>query len=227
MDFSRYAIYYAPPQTAAWAILATDWLGWDMAAGAPARHPEAGGLNVADITERPRKYGLHGTIKPPFRLAPGTDPLALADRVQALCDRLAPVRMDGLAVARLGSFLALRPQGDTRALGHLAAACVEDLDGFRAPAPETELARRRGAGLSDRQERYLQRWGYPYVMEEFRFHITLSGRLNKSVLPQVETWLSRQLDPLLPRPFEIADLALVGEGPDGKFRLIHRYTLSG
>ncbi|HZD24872.1 MAG TPA: DUF1045 domain-containing protein, partial [Alphaproteobacteria bacterium] len=45
----------------------------------------------------------------------------------------------------------------------------------RAPPQAAELAKRRAAGLTPRQEDLLRRWGYPYVMEEFRFHITLTG----------------------------------------------------
>ena len=46
------------------------------------------------------------------------------------------------------------------------------------PAAPEELKKRRGAGLSSRQELMLTTWGYPYVMEEFRFHLTLTGRLS-------------------------------------------------
>ena len=228
-EFQRYAIYYAPPADAAWARFATGWLGWDMETGTEAPHPQVAGLPlpVGEITATPRKYGLHATIKPPFRLARGTTRAELEDACAALCDRLAPLRLDGLALARLGRFLALRPEGDTAALAALATRTVEALDGFRAPAPEAELARRRAAGLSPAQEENLMRWGYPYVMGEFRFHITLSGKLAKDDLSAVEEALARDLAPLLPAPFEIPDLALMGEAEDGRFHLIHRYTLSG
>lgn len=226
MEFSRYALYVAPPAEADWTRLATSWLGWDMETGTEAAAPDVPGINVAAITERPRKYGLHATIKPPFRLAPGQTPAALFDAAEALCARLAPVTLDGLAVEQLGGFLALRPVGDTTALEALAAACVDGLDAFRAPAPQDELERRRKAGLSPQQEAHLLRWGYPYVMDQFRFHITLSRRLRETDGP-VADWLQTHLQPLLPRPFHIPDMGLVGEGPDGRFRLIHRYTLSG
>lgn len=229
MNFQRYAIYYAPPAEAGWSRFATRWLGWDMESGTEAPHPQVSGLPlpVAEITATPRKYGLHATVKPPFRLAGGTSRAALEAACASFCATRAPLRLDGLALARLGRFLALRPMGDTAALSALAAATVEALDSFRAPAPEAELARRRAAGLSPAQEANLTRWGYPYVMEEFRFHITLSGKLGKDELGAVETALSRDLAPLLPTPFEITDLALMGEDDDGRFHLIHRYALSG
>lgn len=226
MEFSRYALYYAPPKDADWTDLCTSWLGWSMETGAEVTHPNAGGLDVAAITDRPRKYGLHGTIKPPFRLAQGTSRADLETAAEALCARLKPVTLDGLEVARLGRFLALRPMGDASPLADLAGACVEGLDAFRAPAPQAELDRRRKSGLTPAQEAHLLRWGYPYVMDQFRFHITLSGPLGDT-LDEVQSWLTNQLTPVLPRPFHIPDMALVGEGPDGRFRLLHRYTLSG
>ena len=64
-------------------------------------------------------------------------------------------------------------------------------------------------------------------MEEFRFHITLTGKLAKGDLPAVEDALARDLGPLLPAPFAIPDLALMGEDDTGRFHLIHRYALSG
>lgn len=227
MTFTRYAIYYAPPAAADWSRFATSWLGWDMEAGAAAPHPDIAGLDVAQITEVPRKYGLHATMKPPLRLAEGQTQATLEEACAALAARQQPVTLDGLQLARLGRFLALRPVGDETALNALASACVQELDPFRAPAPEAELERRRAAGLSPEQDENLTRWGYPYVLDQFRFHITLTGRLPKPQLPAVEDALTSHLLPLLPTPFEINDLALMGEAADGRFHLIHRYALCG
>jgi len=227
VTFTRYAIYFAPPQGAEWSRFGASWLGWDMETGEALPHPEVNGLDVAAITATPRKYGLHATMKPPMRLAKGC---SLAD-LEAACATLAatqaPVTLDGLQLARLGRFLALRPLGDESALNALAAACVRDLDAFRAPAPEAELARRRANGLSPEQDQNLVTWGYPYVLDQFRFHITLSGKLPKPELPSVEAALQAHLIPLLPTPFVIKDLALMGEDTEGRFHLIHRYALTG
>ena len=228
MIFKRFALYFAPSETADWARFCTRWLGWDMAAGATVPHPELTALPrpVPDITETPRKYGLHATIKPPFRLAEGHDRDGLEAACAAFCNALAPVRLDGLHLTRMGRFLALCPVGDQTALNVLAATCVRHLDRFRAPPTTAELDHRRAANLSPDQETNLTRWGYPYVMDAFRFHITLTGRLPKSELSVVETALSAELNPLLPAPFVIDQLALVGEDDKGRFHLIHRYALS-
>ncbi|MFW8633673.1 DUF1045 domain-containing protein [Cribrihabitans pelagius] len=226
MTFTRYAIYYVPPRAAEWCRFASAWLGWDLEAGEVLPHPEAAGLDVVELSATPRKYGLHATIKPPMKLAAGESLAALNDACAALAARQAPVTLDGLRLARMGRFLALRPASSEAALKALAAEWVKGLDRFRAPASEAEVARRRAAGLTPAQQENLTRWGYPYVLDQFRFHITLTGKLPKSGLPAVEAALEAQLLPLVPAPLVIRDLALVGEAPDGRFRLIHRYPLS-
>ncbi len=227
MTFTRYAIYFAPPAGAEWTKFATSWLGWDMETGTPVTHPVMGDINVAAVTDVPRKYGLHATLKPPFRLREGQTLYALHTACGSLASSQPLVMLDGLEIARLGRFLALRPLGETQALNTLANACVQELDGFREAASEDELTRRRAAGLSPDQDANLVQWGYPYVLDAFRFHITLSGKLDKPTLKATQDALQTHLAPLLPQPFRITDLALTGEAEDGRFHLIHRYALSG
>ncbi|WP_397543669.1 DUF1045 domain-containing protein [Roseovarius salis] len=227
MTFQRYAVYYTAPDGPL-ARFGADWLGWDIAAGCAVLRSEPGGLPVPldEITQAPAKYGFHATIKPPFRLAHGQTRDALAAAFGALCDGLAPVRLDGLELARLGAFLALRPRGETAPLDRLAADVVRTLDRFRAAPTEADLTRRRAAGLTPRQDELLAQWGYPYVMEEFRFHMTLTGRLPRAHRAQVRTVLERDLAPLLPAPFVLDALSLVGEATDGRFHLLHRHALA-
>lgn len=223
MSYSRFAIYYVPPPGPL-ADFGAAWLGWDITRGVDVSHPDLPGLH--DITMTPRKYGFHGTLKPPFRLKEGHVQGDLERATSELAASLAPGCCDGLELTLLGRFLALTPSGDTAPLRRVAAACIRDLDGLRAPASEAELARRRKTNLSPRQEELLMKWGYPYVMDEFRFHLTLSGRLPKDVLPQWAETLRCNL-PDLPAPFEIDQIALCGERADGQFELIHRYALAG
>lgn len=227
-QFSRYAIYYTPPNGAL-ATFGAQWLGWDIETGCAVPHPEIAGLPapISEITATPRKYGLHGTIKPPFRLAEGTTADGLKAAFSDLAAQLPAVSLDGLELTRLGGFLALTIRGDQTPLADLAGSVVQELDAFRARPSEAELERRRMANLSPRQEDLLMQWGYPYVMDEFRFHITLTGRLGKAHLAQVTDTLDASLTGLLPSPFSIPDLALMGEDAEGRFHLIHRYTLSG
>ena len=222
-DYTRYAIYYLPPEGPLQRFGA-EWLGWDVGRGAAVPQPDVTG--IAEITATPRKYGFHGTLKPPFRLAEGCGGDDLHAAVAAMVVDQPPVWLDALVPSALGHFLALKPKGETAALAAMAGRCVAELDAFRAPAPEAELARRRKAGLSARQEEMLLRWGYPYVFDDFRFHMTLSGRLPPDELTRVLAEVEARL-PALPEPYVIDQVALAGERSDGMFELIHRYTFTG
>jgi putative phosphonate metabolism protein len=226
MTYRRYAVYYTPPPGPLSAFGAC-WLGWDIAAGAPVPHAPDDYAALPRLTETPRRYGFHATIKPPFALAEGTDAAALTDAVAALAARLPSARADGLRLSRIGPFLALVPAGDTAEVDALAAAFVTGLDTFRAPQSEVDLARRRAAGLSPAQESHLIRWGYPYVLDEFRFHMTLSGALSDAEAEGMERVLEPLLAGLLPRPFTIADMTLAGEDADGRFHELSRHRLAG
>lgn len=225
MQFTRYAVYYTPPE-GAFSEFGAAWLGWDAARGAAVAHPDMAGLPVAEITETPRKYGLHATMKPPFRLAEGQDEAGLRDAFARFCAQARPVLLDGLTVTALGRFLALMPEGDTTALNALAARTVRAFESFRAPLSEAELARRRAGGLRPDEEARLLDWGYPHVMEGFRFHITLTGKRPKSELPALRDILAAQIMPLLLRPYPIDALSLMGEDAQGRFHLIARHVLT-
>ncbi|WP_116084632.1 DUF1045 domain-containing protein [Tropicimonas sp. IMCC34011] len=223
MSYTRFAVYYLPPEGDL-ATFGASWLGWDVAQACPAPQPAIAGL--AEVTAAPRKYGFHGTLKPPFRIADGLDAVALEKAVESVARTSAPARAGGLALTTLGGFLALTPVGDAAAIERLAASCVIELDAFRAPAGPDEIARRRSAGLTARQDALLTRWGYPYVLEEFHFHLTLTGRLPEN---KAEDWYreARARLPELPVPFMMEGIALAGERPDGRFELIRRFPLTG
>lgn len=227
MAFRRFAIFHVPPAEADWARFATRWLGWDMIAGSAVTHPDMSGLPVDRLTEAPRRYGLHATLKPPFRLARGKDRAGLEDAVAALAARQAPATIPALDLVRMGRFLALCPTGGAAPADRLAAACVRKTDLFHAPPDDAELACRRASGLSPRQQENLDHWGYPHVMDMFRFHITLTGRLPVGALAAAETALGERLVPLLPAPYILYDIALAGEDADGRFHLIRRFPLTG
>ncbi|MBA84241.1 DUF1045 domain-containing protein [Thalassobius sp. S69A] len=225
-EFRRYAIYYVP-EPGPLADFGASWLGWDLAKGAAVGHPDLADVDVAQVTQTPRKYGLHGTIKPPFRLAEGVEFAQFQTAARGLCKRTAPVRLEGLELTRLGGFLALTALGDLTELNALAGQTVTQLDAFRAPLNESELERRRKSRLTERQEALLTAWGYPYVQEEFRFHITLTGRMPRAEAAALRDRLLPLLSPLLPVPFEVQSLCLVGEDAAGMFHLIERLPLLG
>jgi putative phosphonate metabolism protein len=226
MPFVRYALYFTPP-AGAFANRGAAWLGWDSATGQPASPPALPNLPAPlhEITDTPRRYGLHATLAPPFRLAEGRTGAALQDAITRFCQAHAPVTLDGLEIAAMGRFLALVPTGSTPALDALAADAVRAVDTFRAPLDAAALARRRTAALTPDQDANLVRWGYPYVMSAFRFHITLTGKRPRSELPAIRQVIARHLMPAVPRPVRIDAVSLMGEDAQGRFHLIRRQRL--
>ncbi|MFE3835853.1 DUF1045 domain-containing protein [Pseudogemmobacter sonorensis] len=228
-QMKRFAVYYAP-EKGAFEARASAWLGWDTGAGRPLAQPDLGlpgGTGAAEITRDPGRYGFHGTIRAPFRLAEGSTPAALKAALEDLARRLPPVTLPGLRLVALDGFLALIPEGDPAALQALAARVVEETNPFRAALTADETARRRPERLTPRQRALLDLWGYPFVMEEFRFHLTLTDRLDPAQADEVARILAAHFAPVLPRPFTIDSLCLFGEAEDGRFHLLHRFSLHG
>jgi putative phosphonate metabolism protein len=226
----RCAIYWAPPAASPLARFGARWLGRDAETGAPLAPDPAWGdpAWLAAVTAEPRHYGLHATLKPPFRLAEGRAGAALVDALERFAARRAPVLGPPLVLRRLGRFLALVPDGPAPAVEALAAQVVERFDDFRAPPDNAELARRRAHRLGPAHEANLARWGYPYVMAEFRFHVTVSGALDPATLDRLERVLAPLVAPFAAAPLALAELALF-EQSDGAapFRLTRRFALAG
>jgi putative phosphonate metabolism protein len=185
------ALYWAPEQDDPLHGRGSAWLGRDAATGAALAQPAVDGVDLAALTADPCGYGLHATLKPPFRPARGYDAL-LADAT-AFAAATAAFDLPPLAVQDLDGFLALRETAPCSALHAFADACVTTLDAHRAPPTEAEIARRRPDRLSEAQRALLMRWGYPHVFDEWRFHVTLTRRLSPgekaAVLPAVTAFL--------------------------------------
>ena len=227
----RYAVYFSPRADHPLAEVGNRWLGWDAETGSEPERLPLDGKDAAfldRVTEAPRRYGFHATLKPPFRLVEGETYEALVRDMRALADRTAIVDIGLLRLSAIGSFLALVPAAAPPALADLARDCVVSLDRFRAPPDAQELARRRRTALTPRQEAYLTAWGYPYVMEEFRFHMTLSGSLDEETLSSLRPVLDPVVSPALAEPVLIEDLCLFGDPGNGTgFRIVDRFSLTG
>jgi putative phosphonate metabolism protein len=222
----RLALYWAPPVEDPLHALGSRWLGRDAETGATLAQPSLPGLDIAALTADPRGYGLHATLKPPFRLT-GSYAAARAAAMD-LAARTPPFALPPLAVRDLKGFLALRETAPCPALHAFADACVEALDAHRAPPTEEELARRKRASLSPTQLALLDRWGYPYVFGEFFFHVTLTRRLTPEerdvVLPAVTEFLGEA--PAQPR--RVTQLCLFTQAaPGAPFLIAERLPLLG
>ncbi len=176
----RYGLYFAPAPDSPWWEAGCHWLGRDPARAIRCPQPALAGVSpsmLEKLTADARRYGFHATLKAPFRLAGGFSESHLALMAQSFADVQHPIPLERVQVCLSDDYLTLRPAAPLSALGALAMRCVSYFDTLRAAAAPAELAHRRCVGLSARQEALLQRWGYPYVEEEFRFHMTLSDSL--------------------------------------------------
>ncbi|WP_322092685.1 DUF1045 domain-containing protein [Paraburkholderia bannensis] len=180
---TRFALYFAPPRESAWWRAGCAWLGRDPESGATLAPPQPAELErpLASLTVAPARYGWHGTLVPPFRLADGVTPQALAAATQAWAARLARFEVAARA-ATIGRFVAVCAADDAgaQALQDLAADALRTLGSLRARQTPAELAKRLDAPLTPRQRDYVETWGYPYVFDEFRFHMTLSDSLDNA-----------------------------------------------
>jgi putative phosphonate metabolism protein len=179
-DAPRYAIYYAPAPASELDRFGAHLLGYDAFNGDAL--PFADGIEQAlpdwrDITQDPRKYGFHATLKAPMWLADGKSEAELVAACAEFAAMPRPIPMIKPVVSAIGDFIAITPSQRSPQLEQLAADAVEHFDSLRAPLTPEDRARRNPERLTRRQRDYLDRWGYPYVMEEFRFHMTLTGRL--------------------------------------------------
>lgn len=230
-SFARYAIYYAPEPGSPLAQFGRTWLGYDGETGAAVADRQDYGLGpefVARITATPRRYGLHGTLRAPFRLAPGVQTHELVDALMAFAATRPAVSVGEVGLSRLGRFLALTPLGRTQDIDRLHTQCVFAFERFRAPLSARERERRLAQGLSANQRLLLQQWGYPFVLSEYRFHITLTGPLSAHEAERITPVLIPALKDLQGEKLQIGAICLFAEPSDGTaFRLVARVPLAG
>jgi putative phosphonate metabolism protein len=176
---ARYAIYYTPPAADPLTRRASAWLGRDAFSGASLERPELAGLEGLDLdvlTRDPSSYGFHATLKAPFELAAATNEAELMAFAEGFAARRIGFEAE-IAPAALGRFLAFRLAAPSPQMQALEGACVREFDPFRAPLSEADIARRRRAPLTAEQDARMLAWGYPYVFDDFRFHMTLTGSI--------------------------------------------------
>ncbi|MES2038773.1 MAG: DUF1045 domain-containing protein [Pseudomonadota bacterium] len=224
---TRYALYFAPD--GAWWQQGSNWLGRDAASGQLLPQPAIAGLDAGlqrQLTSDARRYGFHATLKAPFHLADSWPEADLHQALQEFCAQQTHIQIHAPQVQWMGKFLALRPTGDQAALNDFAFNCVRHFDQFRTPMGEAELARRQKIPLSPRQNELLLEWGYPYTAEEFRFHMTLTDRLDAGAVADSLHDVAVQYF-TLSEPLIIDGIALFVEHQAGAdFELLERFLFS-
>lgn len=226
---ARYAIYFAPaPESPLWEF-GSAVLGYDAATGEPRPPLAPEGVEPdawTSITAQPRRYGFHATLKAPFGLAEGAREDDLIEAGHAFARKRRAFELPRLEVGAVATFAALIAVDRPEALDALAAACVEAFEPFRAAPSAEERARRLEEPLTPRQRDHLERWGYPYVFEDFHFHMTLTGSLPPVAVQLVVDGLAALYADHVGAARTRVDAATlyVEEDPARGFRIVDRFV---
>jgi putative phosphonate metabolism protein len=225
----RYAIYFVPAADSALYRFGAALLGYDVYTGDDAEFPPELPMEHAawrDLTGEPRRYGFHATLKAPFHLAKQAGEGELVEEFRRFARSIEAVPAFGPMVAVLQGFVAIIPSAANPAIDRLAMACVTAFDRFRAPLSAQDRSRRL-PGLTERQVENLDRWGYPYVLDDFRLHLTLTGRLGADRQAAVLSFLrGRFATAYGSRPVPIDRLALLRQdAPDARLVVIRHATI--
>jgi putative phosphonate metabolism protein len=229
MAYPRYAIYFAPEPNSDLDRFGVELLGYDATTGEDIAFPD-GILQLApdwrELTRDPRKYGFHATLKAPLSLAPGKTEADLLTACEAFARTPRPIPVISPVVGSISGFIAVVPAEPSDELERLAADCVSEFDSFRAPLIAEDRARRNPSMLTPRQREHLDRWGYPYVMHDFRFHMTLTGRLPLERHGPILTMLKDRFSELDLKTLAVDRIALFRQDDaDSRFRIAGAYVL--
>jgi Protein of unknown function (DUF1045) len=233
MGHSRYAVYLTPPLGSDLWKFGCDVIGRDPTTGedlegfAPEGHsPDS----WRKLTDEPRRYGFHATLAAPFRLRADLDVLDLVDAVAAFAGADKPFDAGELHVGKIATadgraFVALKPVGPAEQLHAFEEKAVRRLDALRAPMTDAERRKRDVARLTPLQRYYLDVWGYPYVLSEFRPHFTLTNALVDA--EPVEKALGWDFQMRVGSPkLRVETLTLFGEREsDGVFEILREFPL--
>lgn len=215
MSKARYAVYYVPPNDSELAAFGRQWLGMDIETGNPVPQTVVDGIEperLHQLTESPRLYGFHGTLKPPFYLAPRTTLNGLLSAARTFAKSVKPIEIPALELAVIGKFLALTSTVSSAELEALASECVRTLEVYRTRLTPQQMAQYRQNKLTVHQEQMLEHWGYPYVLEEFRFHISLTNRIDDDEeRAKIQHTVRRLCRPLLGKTVPVSEIVVCGQ----------------
>jgi putative phosphonate metabolism protein len=227
--FPRYAIYFVAAPGSDLDRFGAQLLGYDAFSGEELPFPDG----VADftpdwreLTRDPRKYGFHATLKAPLALAQGRSETALIAACEAFAATPRPIPQIRPVVDSISGFIAVVPAERSSELERLAADCTCEFDSFREALTPEDRARRNPSALTPRQREHLDRWGYPYVMEDFRFHMTLTGRLDAARRGPILTMLRERFSAIGLARLAIDRIALCRQDQaNSRFRIVNHWKL--
>ena len=228
-NYKRYAIYYAPIENPELDLFGKCWLGWDPYKGEETTKSDLSKLpsfkKFSSLVLTPKQYGFHGTIKAPFRLKNKYTYNDLENKVCEISKQIQSFHLDKLVIKKLGNFIALTPSKNLK-VNDVSNKFVEGLDFLRDDLSEDEIKKRHPHKLSFVQKKMLFKWGYPYVFNEFKFHLTLTGKLRIEEIDNVYKYLQTILKSVNLRKIHFKSICIFGQKTDEKFYFIKKINFT-
>jgi len=229
--YPRYAIYYAPAPGSEFSRFGSDLLGYDAFSGEAQPFPEAVIQAVPDwrdLTQDPRRYGFHATLKAPFSLTPNRTETELLAACELFATTPRRIPIIEPIIGSISGFIAVVSAHPPIGLLELATDCTTEFDSFRAPLTPEDRARRNPSRLTARQVDHLDRWGYPYVMGDFQFHMTLTSRLSAERQGAILQLLQERFAGINLSTFAVDRIALFRQDEaKSEFRIMAHHHLKG
>jgi hypothetical protein len=103
-----------------------------------------------------------------------------------------------MTIAMIDGFLAIVPARQDEEVNAFSLACVTALEPLRAQLDDkARAARSADPYLSPRQRALIDSFGYPFVADQFRFHMTLTDRLDPEAAEEIRAVAAAWFAPVL------------------------------
>ena len=181
---------------------------------------------LKDYCEQPAKYGFHATLKAPFRLKRNVKTKNFYDVISHIAAQHSRFKIKGLKIVYSKKFTFITSRKPNKLLINLESDLVKHLDTFRAELNKTEIKKRIPDSLTFKQNKYLKEWGYPFVFDQFKFHMTLMNQNNNKLSNKQKLELEKLIYKTSNNVIEFNEISLLGENKNGHFEEIKRFKLN-
>ena len=181
---------------------------------------------LKDYCEQPAKYGFHATLKAPFRLKRNVKTKNFYDVISHIAAQHSRFKIKGLKIVYSKKFTFITSRKPNKLLINLENDLVKHLDTFRAELNKTEIKKRIPDSLTFKQNKYLKEWGYPFVFDQFKFHMTLMNQNNNKLSNKQKLELEKLIYKISNNVIEFNEISLLGENKNGYFEEIKRFKLN-
>ncbi len=234
--YSRFAIYYAPPKGSVLEEFGKYWFGWDPLVAKFINNKQRinylnrfGIKNLKSIDNNilmAKKYGFHGTLIPPFKLNNNYNRKKLFKKIEVVAKKYKKFNFYKFKLKKIDNFYAFVQSKKNNNINKLSNRLVRELFKFRSPLTKKEIDRRNPSKLSKLQLSILYKWGYPYLMSQFNFHMTLASEVSGNKLYFELKKIEKNKEIILNETNDFDKIYIFGENQKGMFENLENFSLS-